>query len=72
MTIVIFILSSIFSALVLWSVKHSSIYENSELKDFKNINKRFIGNKCIQYTYESGSWSLLTVPQWAKTTSVKF
>ena len=33
----IFILSSIFSGLELWSVNDTSIYENSELKVFKNI-----------------------------------
>ena len=32
-----FILSSISSGLELWSVSHSSIYKNSELKVFKNI-----------------------------------
>ena len=31
-----FILSSISNGLVFWSVKNSSIYENSELKVFKN------------------------------------
>ena len=32
-----FILSSISRALELWSVNHTSIYENSELNIFKNI-----------------------------------
>ena len=32
-----FILSSISSALEFWSVNHTSVYENSELKVFKNI-----------------------------------
>ena len=32
-----FILSSVFSGLELWSVNHSSIYENSELNVLKNI-----------------------------------
>ena len=32
-----FILSSISSGLEFWSVNHNSIYENSELKVFKNI-----------------------------------
>ena len=36
-----FILSSISSGLELWSVSHSSIYKNSELKVFKNI--KFFG-----------------------------
>ena len=31
------ILSSIFSGLELWSVNHTWIYQNSELKDLKNI-----------------------------------
>ena len=33
----IFILSSISSGLEFWSVNHTSIYENSESKVFKNI-----------------------------------
>ena len=33
-----FILSSLSSSLDFWPVNHTSIYENSELKDFKNIN----------------------------------
>ena len=37
----IFILSSIPSGLEFWSVNHTSIYENSESKVFKNI--RFLG-----------------------------
>ena len=32
-----FLLSSISSSLEFWSVNHISIYENSELKVFKNI-----------------------------------
>ena len=36
-----FILSSISSGLEFWSVSHTSIYENSELKVLKNIN--FLG-----------------------------
>ena len=36
-----FILSFISSGLELWSVNHTSIYENSELKVFKNIT--FLG-----------------------------
>ena len=32
-----FILSSISSALEFWSVNHTSIYENPELKVFKNM-----------------------------------
>ena len=32
-----FILSSISSGLEFWSVSHTSIYENSELKVLKNI-----------------------------------
>ena len=30
-------LSSVYSGLELWSLNHTSIYENSELKAFKNI-----------------------------------
>ena len=37
----IFILPSISSGLEFWSVNHTSIYENSESKVFKNI--RFLG-----------------------------
>ena len=36
-----FILSSISSGLEFWSVNHTSIYENSELKVFKNM--KFLG-----------------------------
>ena len=36
-----FILSSIFSGLEFWSVNHTSIYENFELKVLKNI--KFLG-----------------------------
>ena len=32
-----FILSSISSGLEIWSINHTSIYKNSESKDFKNI-----------------------------------
>ena len=41
MTKVIFILSSISSSLEFWSVNHTSMYENSELKISKNI--QFLG-----------------------------
>ena len=34
----IFVLSSISSGLEFWSVHHTSIYENSEIKAFNNIN----------------------------------
>ena len=37
MTKVIFILFSISSSLKFWSVNHTSIYENYELKVFKNL-----------------------------------
>ena len=33
-----FILSSLFSCIEFLSVNHTSIHENSELKDFKNKN----------------------------------
>ena len=32
-----FILFSISSGLEIWSINHTSIYENSESKDFKNV-----------------------------------
>ena len=32
-----FVLTSIFSSLEFWSVNHTLIYENSELKVFKNL-----------------------------------
>ena len=37
----VFILSSISSCLEFWSVNHTSVYENPELKVFKNI--KFLG-----------------------------
>ena len=54
-----FILSSGSSGLEFWSLNHTSIYENAELKDFTSIKclgktsnnwptKRFIKNKWIQ------------------------
>ena len=36
-----FILSSVSSSLELWLVNHAAIYENCEIKVFKNIN--FLG-----------------------------
>ena len=39
-----FILSSIYSALEFWSVSHTSMYKNSELKVLKNI--KFWGKTC--------------------------
>ena len=36
-----FVLSSVSSGLEFWSVNHTSIYENSESKVFKNI--KFLG-----------------------------
>ena len=60
----IFILPFISRELELWSINHTSIYENSESNDFKNIKflgeisnnwlRRFITNTCIQ-----DSWILL-------------
>ena len=41
-----FILSSISSGLEFWSVNHTSIYENSELRVFKNIR---IYNFLVKY-----------------------
>ena len=42
-----FILSSIFSGLEFWSVNYASIYENSELRIFKDIN--VLGKICINW-----------------------
>ena len=45
-----FILSSNSSGLEFWSENHTSLYDNSETKIFKNIKKtdqQFIRNKCI-------------------------
>ena len=43
-----FILSSISSGLEFWSVNHTSIYESSELKVFKNI--KFLGEISNKWT----------------------
>ena len=61
-----FISSSIFSGLEFWSVNRTSIYENSELRIFKNIKllgeisnnwpNDSLGTKCIQ-----DSWVLLII-----------
>ena len=39
---VMFILSSICSGSEFWSVRHTSVYENSELKVFEVILKKFL------------------------------
>ena len=41
LTKVMFILSSVSSGVEFWSVNHTSVYESSELKVFKNI--KFLG-----------------------------
>ena len=43
-----FILSFISSGLEFWSVNHSSIYENYELKDFQNV--KFLGEISDNWT----------------------
>ena len=74
-----FILSSISSDLEFWSVNHTSIYENSELKVFKNI--KFLGEISnhwpnnllgtnVYKALESCWKSLLTILQCANTTLV--
>ena len=74
-----FILSSISKSLEFWSANLTSIYENSELKVFKNII--FFGEissnwpndllELIVYkTLESHWWLLLTILQCTITTSV--
>ena len=47
----IFILSSISSGLEFWSINHTSMYENSWSKVFKNI--KFLGRIC------NNSWIML-------------
>ena len=47
----VFILSSISSGLEFWSVNHTSIYENSELKVFKNI--KFLGETSNNWPNDS-------------------
>ena len=74
-----FVLSSISRFLEFWSVNHTSIYENFELKGFKNIDilgkisinwtKKLLGAN-VYKTLESYWYSLFTVLQWANTTSV--
>ena len=72
-----FILSSISSGFEFWSVKHTSIYENSELNVFKSI--KFFGEICSNWpndlletnvynTLESWQQSFLTLLQWTSTT----
>ena len=59
-----FILSPIPKSLEFWSVNHTSIYKNSELKDFLKIkfwgeisnNWQNVGNKFLQ-----DSWILLII-----------
>ena len=74
-----FILSSISSGLEFWSVNHILIYENSELKVFKNINilgeisnnwpNDLLGIN-VYNTLELCWWLLLTILQWTNITSL--
>ena len=72
-------LSSISSGLEFWSVNQTSIYENSELKVFKNIKfldeisndwPKDLKGRNVCRTLESWWSSLLTTLQWTKITSV--
>ena len=58
-----FILSSIFSGLEVWIVNHTSIFENSDLKVFKNI--KFFGEISNNWPYDllgtNDFWMLLTI-----------
>ena len=74
-----FILSYISSGLEFWSVNHTSIYENSELKVFKNI--KFLGKNLnnppndllrtnVYKILELCCKSFLTILQCINTTSV--
>ena len=71
-----FILFSISSGLEFWSVNHTSIYGNPELKVFKNI--KFLGEisnnwlndifgKNVCKTLDSCWYSLLAILQWTNT-----
>ena len=71
-----FILSFISVGLEFWSVNNTLMYQNSELKVFKNIT--FLGEITINWpnyllginiykTLESCSYSLLTTLQWTNT-----
>ena len=74
-----FVLSSISSGLKLWSVNHTSIYENFDSKVFKNLN--FLGEisdnwpndlletniyKTVEFCWEL----LLAILRWSNTTLV--
>ena len=74
-----FILSSISSGLEFWLVSHTSMYENSESKVFKNVkhlgeissnwpNDLFGAN--VYKTLEFCWWLLMKVIQWTNNTSV--
>ena len=58
-------LSSISSGLKFCSVNHTSIYEYSESKVFKN--KHFLGEISNNWPNESCWWSLLTILQCSTT-----
>ena len=74
-----FILSSISSGLEFWSVNHILIYENSELKVFKNINilgdisnnwpNDLLGIN-VYNTLKLCWWLLFTILQWTNITSL--
>ena len=60
-----FILSSIYRGLEFWSVSHTSIYENSELKVFENLELKYlIIDQMIYYEQmyrRLDSWILLII-----------
>ena len=78
---IFYTLINIYSDLRFWSVDHALIYENSELKVFKNriIFYDFYTNwphdllgANVYKSIESSWWSCLTILQWSNTTSVIF
>ena len=70
----LFILSSISSGLEIWSVNHTSIYENSEWNVFKNI--KFLSEITNNWPNDLSAANvfktlkLLTTLQWTHTTLV--
>ena len=60
-----FILSTIYRGLEFWSVSHTSIYENSELKVFENLGLKYlIIDQMIYYEQmyrRPDSWILLII-----------
>ena len=67
-----FTLSSISRGLEFWPVSHTSIYENSESKVFKNIKimGEISNNWTNVYKTLESCWYLLTILQCTNTTSV--